>query len=137
MSFRKTLDAEMKNATKCGINLMSKKEIREEITEQEEALLWEKGLLGGKTAECLMHTLYFYNGKLFALRACKHRLLRVSNIIVEENYICFDESLSKTFHGGLSDLKKSPRYTRHLCHEVGETHEPCLVSLYSIYLGKV
>ena len=137
MSFRKSLDAEMKNATRCGIALLSKKETREEINDEEEAVLWEKGLLGGQTAESLLHTLYFYNGKLFALRACEHRLLRLCNILVGENYICFDESLSKTFHGGLSELKRSPRYIKHLCHEVGETHEPCLVSLYSMYLSEV
>jgi hypothetical protein len=70
----------MKNATKCGIALLSKKESREEINDEEEAVLWEKGLLGGQTAESLLQTLYFYNG------ACKHRLLRLCNILVGENY---------------------------------------------------
>ena len=39
MSFRKKLDGEMKSATKGAIHLMSKNEIREEITEEGEALL--------------------------------------------------------------------------------------------------
>lgn len=68
-----------------------------------------KRLLGGHSDESLMYTIYFYNGKLFGLRACEHRLLRFCNICVKENLIIFDESLSKTFHGGLKDLKKKPR----------------------------
>ena len=34
--------------------------------------LWEKGPLGGFSAESLMYTTYFYNGKLFGLRAGEH-----------------------------------------------------------------
>ena len=47
---------------------------REEITEDEEAVLWEKSLLGGFSAESFMYTILFYNG----LRAGEHRLLRLS-----------------------------------------------------------
>jgi len=35
----------MKDATKCGIAQKCKMDTREEITEDEEAILWEKGLL--------------------------------------------------------------------------------------------
>ena len=66
-TFRKVLDPEMKDATKCQMDS------REEITEDEEGILWEKGLLGGHSAESLMYTMYFYNGKLFGLRACEHK----------------------------------------------------------------
>ena len=80
----------MKNATTCGIAEASKKAERTEITDEEEKTLWEKGLLGGLTAESLLHTIYFYNGKLFGLRASVHRLLRLSNITISSNYIIFD-----------------------------------------------
>ena len=110
---------------------------REEITEDEEAILWKKGLVGGFSAESLMYTIYFYNGKLFGLRAGEHRLLRLCSIFVKENYIIFDESLSKTFHGGLKDLKKKPRFIKHKCHDVGHQHDRCLAALYSVYISKV
>ena len=113
---RKVLDAEMKDATKCGIAQKRQMDSREEITE-------EKGLLGGHSAESLMYTIYFYNGKRFGLRACEHRLLRSCNICVKENLIIFDESLSKTFHGGLKDLKKKLRLIKHKCHEIGDEHD--------------
>ena len=56
-------------ATKCGIAQKCKMDSREEITEDEEAIwLWEKGPLGGFSAELLMYTIYFYNGKRFGLQ---------------------------------------------------------------------
>ena len=68
---------------------MSKKESREEISEEEEVVLWQKGLLGCRTAESLLYTLYIYNEKFFALRACEHRLLRLCNISAYKQLYCF------------------------------------------------
>ena len=48
---------------------------RAEITEEEEeATLWDMELLGSYSAESLLHIVYYFNGKLFGLRAGKHRL---------------------------------------------------------------
>jgi hypothetical protein len=69
------IDAEMKDATKCGVAQASKRaEITEE--EEEEATLWDMELLGSYSAESLLHIVYYFNGKLFGLRTGKHRLLR-------------------------------------------------------------
>ena len=70
-------------------------------------------LLGANTAESLLNTGYFYNGKLFGLQAGEHRLIRFqakSNIVVAGNKIAFDEFRGKTYKGGLKDLKNKPRY---------------------------
>ena len=110
---------------------------RGDVTEEEELELWRQNLLGGHSAESLLNTLYFYNGKLFGtfgLRTNGHRLLRISNIVLVDNLIIFDESLSKTFHGGLKDLKKQARYVKHICHEPNEIHDSCLQSLYRLYI---
>ena len=56
---------------------------------------------------------------------------------MDNNFNVFDESLSKTFQGGLKDLTKKPLYIKHMCHQVGETHSPRLVSMYSLYISKV
>ena len=82
--FRKVLDAEMKEATRKGLSQKSKKEERHEVTAEEQVLLWSKGLLGNETAEYLLNTVYYYNGRLFGLRAGEHRL-RFINIRVESN----------------------------------------------------
>ena len=55
----------MCDSTKSGMDLKTKKEVREEITVEEEELFLQKGLLGQVSAECLLHTIYFYCGKLF------------------------------------------------------------------------
>jgi hypothetical protein len=88
---------------------------RTAITEENEQILWEKGLLGDHTAKSLMNTMYFYNGKLFGLRSKERRDLRFSNFRVDSESITYDESVSKTYHGGLNDLKYSPRVVKHVC----------------------
>ncbi|KXJ11184.1 hypothetical protein AC249_AIPGENE11740 [Exaiptasia diaphana] len=98
-TFRKALDAEMREATKLGVTQATQKEPRENITEEEEALFWKLKLLG--------------------------------------NSIIFDETLSKTFHGGLKDLKKGKRIVNHQCHGEGKQHSPCLLAMYSMYLELV
>ena len=76
-TFRKASDAEMGEANKLGIAQQRKKPQRGDVTEEEELELWRQNLLGGHSAESLLNTLYFYNGKLFGLRANEHRLLRI------------------------------------------------------------
>ena len=100
-------------------------------------VLWQKKLLGKHTAESLMYTIYFYNGKLFGIRAGEHRLLWWKNFSLSENCIVFNESMSKTFHDCLNDLKYMPRNVEHVCRKTGEKHEPCLVLLYKLYFSMV
>ena len=102
-TFCKALDAKMRETNKMGIAQPKKKPERSGVTDEEELELWRQNLLGGQSAESLLNTPYFYNGKLFGLRANEHRLLRISNIILVDNLIIFYESLSKTFHGGLKN----------------------------------
>ena len=57
--------------------LGSKLRQAEPITEDEEDLLWEKGLLGDHTPDALCNTVVYINGLYFALRSGKeHRNLR-------------------------------------------------------------
>ena len=95
----------------------TKKEDKEAITAEEEKILWEKNLLVCHNAKSLLHTIYFYNGKLFGIRAKEHRDLRYNNFRVESNGVIFDETLSKTYHGGLKDLKREPRVVKHKSRE--------------------
>ena len=38
--------------------------------------------------------------------------------------IRFEGNLSKTLHGVLLDLKYEPSVVKHVCHEVGQKHDP-------------
>ena len=85
-----------------------------------------------------LYTIYFYNGKLFGIRAKEHRNLRVNNFRIDSVSVTYDESTSKTFHGGLKDLKYSPRVTKHICCSGKDVnHFPCIVNCYSTYIEKV
>ena len=94
-------------------------------------------LLGANTAALLLNTVYFYNGKLFGVRAGEHRLIHMSNIVVEGNKIVFDEFRGKTYKGGLKDLKNKPRYIEHICQENRQSHRPCVASMYSLDVEKI
>ena len=107
----------MKDATRAGMTAKTRKEEKEAITEEEEELFWEKGLLGNSSSKSLLNTVYFYNGKLFGLRGGEHRNINLQNIRVSENKIRFEENVSKTFHGGICDVKYIPRSVTHICHK--------------------
>ena len=98
----------MKKSNRSGEQLYEKRTRKETepIKEEEENLLWSKGLLGVKNEQTLLYTLYFYIVKMFWLRPCEHRKLRLSNFVIEDNAITYRENISKTCQGGLRDLKK-------------------------------
>ena len=128
----------MKQSTADGVANKTKKEERSDITEEDERTMWNKGLLGCNTAKCLLRTIYFYNGKLFSLRSKEHRDLRYSNFRVEGDCIIYDENVSKTYHGGLNDLKYKPRVVKHVCCSGKDAnHYPCIVNIYATYLEKI
>ena len=126
----------MKASTREGVDVASKRPEKERITDQEEDLFWQKGLLGSSSSEALLNSVYFYNGKLFGLRSAEHRHISLNNFVIGDNFIKFEENVSKTFHGGLLDLKYEPRVVRHICHEEGKEHTTrCLVKIYRLYIS--
>ena len=134
-----TLDAEMKLACQDGLTNSTKMAKREEVTEEEKKIMWQKDLLGCQTAKSLI-TIYFYNGKLFGIRAKEHRGLRVNNFRIDSVSVTYDESTSKTFYGGLKYLKYTvlDRVTKHICCSGKDVnHFPCIVNCYSTYIEKV
>ena len=73
--FRRVLAAEMKEGTRLGIPLANKKEEKQPVNEEDENKFWTMGLLGKNSA----NVVYFYNGKLFGLRASEHRNICLNN----------------------------------------------------------
>lgn len=128
----------MRKATSDGVSINSKMKERDPISEEDEALLWEKGILGCNSAKSLFRTIYFYNGKLFELRSKEQRNLRYSNFSIDSESATYGESVSKTYHGGSKDLKYKPRVVKHVCC-VGKDidHNRCIVKCCSIYMSKI
>ena len=84
---------------------------KEPVSDDEEERMRQAGLLGDKTAKSLLHTVYFYNGKLFGMRSQDHHQLRIDDITIEnKSTIVFLENTSKTYHSGIVDIKK-----KHVC----------------------
>ena len=127
----------MKKSMREGVGMGNKKAEKEAIMDEEEEKFSVGGQLGMSTARSLLNSVYYYNGKLFGLRGGEHRNITVNNFEVGNNYIQFEENSSKTFHGGLCDLKYVPRKVCHVCHEEGEKHERCLVELYKLHTSLV
>ena len=54
-TFRRVLDAEMKDLTADGVALKTKRAEKVGISAEEEKMFWDKGLLGCQTAETLVN----------------------------------------------------------------------------------
>jgi len=128
----------MKKSHRAGGQLERCKEEKKPVTETEETMLWTLDLLGDKTAQSLVNTIYFYIGKLYGLRPSEHRELRMSSFVIEECTITYRENVTKTYHGGLRDLKRKGRVVEHQCHsENGGNHKPCLVDMFKEYVSMI
>jgi len=137
VTFRSTLDAEMKRIQSLGIG--SKKRQAEVLTLEEEDILWEKGHLGDATPQKLLDTMIYCNGLYFALRSGKeHRQLRSNPCQIElvekegeRSYLKYTEDVSKNRPGGLKGRKVKPKVVYH--HSNLENPERCFVRLFKKY----
>ena len=136
ISFRKTLDAQMKRLQRTpGIQTAPKR--AEPISECEEDILWEKGLLGTHSPQVLIDTLVFMSGLYFALRSGEeHRQMRFSSIQLVEKpgltpYLVYTELASKNNPGGLKHRKVERKQVAHYAN----TGHPdrCFVEVYKQY----
>ena len=73
------------------------------------------------------------------MRSQEHRQLRLEDITIENNTtIVYRENTSKTFHGGIADMKKKGRIVKHFCHNnENDSHERCLIKIYNRYFELV
>ena len=137
MDFRSILDGEMKRLQAQGVG--SKKKQAEPLTEQEEEILWEKGLLGDSTPQTLLDTIVFMNGFYFALRSgSEHRALRfvppqieVVEREGERPYLLYTEDISKNRPGGLKGRRVKPKVVRQ--HANTDNPDRCFVRLFKLY----
>ena len=138
--FRCSLDAEMKRLQSNGVG--SKRRQAEPLTEEEEEILWQKGLLGDSSPQTLLDTMLFMHGLYFALRSGKeHRQLRFKPCQVEliekpgeRAYLQYFEDISKNRPGGLKGRKVKPKVVKH--HADVSITERCFVRLFKLYMQK-
>lgn len=135
--FKNLLDAEMKRLQAKGLG--STKRQAEPLTQHDEEVLWQKGLLGDKDPQTLLNTMVFCNGLYFALRSGReHRQLRLRPCQIElienegeRSYLRYTEDVSKNRPGGLKGRKVKPKVVVH--HANTENPERCFVQLFKKY----
>ena len=109
----------------------------EAVTDREEEIMWEKGVLGSWSPMVLIHTIWYLNTKLFGLRGCtEHHSIRNGDISLKvtadgDEYLEFNERLSKTRRGKACDARPfNPKAFP------AEEKERCLVHLYKEYQSR-
>ncbi|XP_060562763.1 uncharacterized protein LOC132722310 [Ruditapes philippinarum] len=132
--FRSVLDAQMKFLTKEGV--VGKRREAQPILEDEEKVIWEKGVFGNKDALSLQHTVFFYNCKLFGLRGYdEHRNLETDQFEIgsdsNEKFIVYTGKNSKTYNGGLKHRRIEPKVIKHY------NNRQNIVDYYDQYLKSV
>ena len=135
--FRDSLDAEMKRLQREGLG--TKKKQAEVISEEEEDLLWQNGLLGEEDPKMLLNTVIFYNGLYFALRSGQeHRQLRLNPCQIEvirkpgeTPFLRYKEDVSKNNPGGLKGRKVKQKVVEH--HANVDNQDRCFVRIFEKY----
>ncbi|XP_062598901.1 uncharacterized protein LOC134260347, partial [Saccostrea cucullata] len=131
--FRKVLDARMKELLSKGLGTKVKQ--ADPILPDDEEKIWTNGVFGSHSSQALQYTVFFYNCKIFGLRAFdEHRNLECSQFEIGQDeqgkFIRFTGRSSKTYKGGLKHLQLTNKDLKHYCQE----GERCLADFYRTYL---
>ena len=135
---RSVLDNEMKETRGKGVGVKKKEALP--ITEEQENILWLKGLLGDKTPQILLDTIFWFCGLCFALRSGdEHRRLSRHQITLHKPvgdlaFLEYTEDCSKNNRGGLKDRKVLPKSVKHY-QNTTDPHR-CFIRLYELYISK-
>ena len=131
-----TLDSTFHQLHSEGIGVQVKHS--ETITKEDEAKLWNSGIVGLTTPKSLQNAAFFIVGKMFTLRGgIEHRSLKPSQIKREHNpdHYIYYENVSKNQNGSFKKLhvkrKVVPVYA---CPEAGER---CPVHNLDKYIQKL
>ncbi|XP_033727613.1 uncharacterized protein LOC117316943 [Pecten maximus] len=117
----------------------TKKKRSDPIDQDDENKLWETGQFGPNSSHSLLNTVFFYNCKLFGLRAMdEHRGLQCDQFVCGSDntgtFIQFDGRTSKNIQGGLKHRKLEAKSIKHYSVS-GE--ERSLYDIYKVYLEKI
>lgn len=102
------------------------------ISDEEEADLWRKKILGDHSPLALVRAVFYQNGKNFCLRGGQeHRQLKFSQLTREKTHWKYVENGSKNFRGGVSDLRRENKVVQQFpCASAGTKCHAYLLDLY-------
>ena len=108
-------------------------EDRDEISEEDEVALWKSWAV----TQLSRYLEQFISITANCLACVQKNIGQYSNFRVDWQ-VTYDKSLSKTYHGGLKDLKYKPRVLKYVCCAGKDiNHQACIVNCYAIYMEKI
>ena len=130
----------MKCLKQTGLGSQAKQ--AEPLTEAEEEILWEKGIIGDHLPQALLNTVFFLNSICFALRSVRStpqlRLKDCQICVVqkygEKAYLHYKEDCSKNNSGRLKSRKLKLKEV--LQYKNTDNRARCPVRLYKLYQSK-
>ena len=136
--FRSVLDGRMKLLSREGVGILRKQAEPLSVAQEEE--LWEKGVFNTHTSRGLQNIVYFYNCKVFGLRASdEHSNLKVDQFIFGEDeaghFVRFVGRPNKTNQGGLKECGKLKYKDVKQYEQTGNSR--CFVKILKQYLAAV
>ena len=110
------------------------------ISYEEEAALWNAGVVGLHTPKALLNLVFFVNGKMLCLRGGKeHKDLKFSQFSFGEDsggeYVVYTENGSKNRSGSYKDKACENKVVKHYADS--ELGEHCYVHILKFYFKKV
>ena len=134
---RKCLDSQMKWVTQQGIGSEIKQAAP--VTASHEDKMWSTGVFGYDSAKQLQNAVFFYNCKLFGMRAKdEHYPLETSQITVgvDDNgsYIHYVGRTNKTFQVGLKHMKVDHKNIKRYTNDESERN---IIRLYQTYISSL
>ncbi|XP_066285874.1 transcriptional regulator QRICH1-like [Branchiostoma lanceolatum] len=132
--FRKALDARMKELTSAGVGV--KKKQADPLTPDDEDRLWQSNAISLSTSQGLSYGVYFYNCKIFGLRAMdEHQRLMLDQYKVgtdtNGHYMQYTGRVSKNVQGGLQQRNVS---VKDIKQHADPTNPRCVVHLFETYI---
>ena len=135
--FYEALDSKMRELADKGIGIETRQ--ADEITVEDEDKLWTTGVINVETAQGLSNGVFFYNEKLFGLRAMnEHKRMKVEMFEYLDDKptgrrgIRFKGRLAKNWQGGLKHRKTLPKDVPHW-HDPNNPRD--IFVLYNTYLS--
>lgn len=131
--FQRVLDARMKELLSKGLG--TKVRQADPILPEDEEKIWSQKVFGMHSSKALQYTVFFYNCKLFGLRAYdEHKSLECDQFDLgcddRGKYIHFHGRSSKTYKGGLRHIQLQNKDIKHYCLNA----ERCLADFYVAYI---
>ena len=135
--FHDALDTKCRELYAEGIGTTRKQ--AQHITEEQEAMLWDKGIFNTHSSKGLSYCVFFYTCKAFGLRSGdEHRNLKLSQFTFGSDncgkFVQYHGRLSKCVKGG---MKSKPEHFKAIKHYQDVKNTRCYYNILEKYIATI